>query len=63
MIMSFWKTKIDPNIVYAIEHCNEYNECNKQYNEEFGFPKCIFSRKEFLQYYLACKHDLEKDLK
>lgn len=35
MIMSFWKTKIDPNIVYAIEHCNECNECNKQYNEEF----------------------------
>lgn len=43
--MSFWKTKIDPNIIYAIEYCNE---CNKQYNEEFGFPKCIFSRKEFL---------------
>jgi len=49
--MPFWKTKIDPNIVYAIEHCNEcneYNECNKQYNEEFGFSKCIFSRKELL---------------
>lgn len=44
-VMSFWKLKIDEDIVHSIESCNDCYECNLHHNERMGFSMCKFSIK------------------
>lgn len=60
--MSFWKTRINAETVYEIEHCNNCMECNKQRNVRLGLPKCVFSKRELLQYYLHLKRELDAEI-